>query len=107
MSFIRIWHSRRNARNIVIRLNVEDNEFADLVESPTFWPRGVTCRPWRNRNEENRNERNRNRGTTDRSLLYREWVHSYDPRGRQIYGRSDIDDYNPYSPLRDQVNLDY
>ena len=106
VSFIRIWHSRRNARNIVIRLNVEDNEFADLVESPTFWPRGVTCRPWRNRNEENRNERNRNRGTTDRSSLYREWVHSYDPRGRQIYGRSDIDDYNPYSPLRDQVNLD-
>ena len=25
---------------------------------------------------------------------------------RYVYGRSDIDDYNPYSPLRDRANMD-
>ena len=46
VTFVRIWHSKRNKRNVVIRLNIEDNASAALVESPAFWPRGVRCRPW-------------------------------------------------------------
>ncbi len=42
---IRIFRQKRY-RGIVIRLNVEANNNASLVEDPYFWPRGVTCRPW-------------------------------------------------------------
>ena len=48
---IRIWKSRRNPNSVVIRLNVEDNDQAKLLERRSFWPRGVTCRPWRDNNE--------------------------------------------------------
>ncbi|MCG7879660.1 MAG: hypothetical protein N0C90_25530 [Candidatus Thiodiazotropha endolucinida] len=97
VTFIRIWHSRRKANNVVIRLNVEDNEFADRVVSSTFWPRGVTCRPWLDRNERNR----------ERNTYFRDpGRYTNDVRSRYRYGRSDIDDYNPYSPLRDRANID-
>ena len=46
VTWLCIWPSRRNDNNVVIRLNVEDKEYADWVTSPTFWPRGVRCRPW-------------------------------------------------------------
>ena len=96
VTFIRIWHSRRKANNVVIRLNVEDNGFADWVVSSTFWPRGVTCRPWFDRNERI--------GSVIRLPMTR--AGDIRIRSRYIYGRSDIDDYNPYSPLRDRVNMD-
>ena len=95
VSFVRIWHSKRNRRDVVIRLNIEDNGSADLVETPTFWPRGVRCRPWLDRNERyhNHNKAHRYHRRTP-----------YVPRVWQAFGRSDVDDYNPFSPLRDQGN---
>ena len=95
VTWIRIWKSRRNPNSAVIRLNVEDNDQANLLERRSFWPRGVTCRPWRDNN--------------DRDDRYSRRVHTVEYRGDSmlpIYGRSDIDDYNPYSPLRNHVNLD-
>ena len=89
VTWIHIWRSKRNANAVVIRLNVEDNEYAELVESSTFWPRGVICRPWVNRNE----------GTFDKAKGYRHRI-------RYTCGRSDVDEYNPNSPLRDASNLD-
>ena len=44
VTWVRIWN---------IRLNVEDNEYAQFLESGTFWPRGVTCRPWVNGSRKN------------------------------------------------------
>ncbi|MCG8048789.1 MAG: hypothetical protein N0E48_24800 [Candidatus Thiodiazotropha endolucinida] len=90
VTWIRIWQSKRNPNNVVIRLNVEDNYLVHLLESRSFWPRGVTCRPWRDRNDRasNRNPTSLYRGETTRDL----------------YGRSDIDEYNPFSPLRDETN---
>lgn len=90
VTWVRIWRSKRNANSLVIRLNVEDNQYAEFLEHSTFWPRGVICRPWINRNELN----------SDKSDDY------YQQRTRYTYGRSDVDDYNPYSPLRDASNLD-
>ena len=95
VTWIRIWKSRRNPNSVVIRLNVEDNDQAKLLERRSFWPRGVTCRPWRDNNE--------------RDDRYSRRAHTLDYRGdsmHPIYGRSDIDDYNPYSPLRSHVNMD-
>ena len=66
--------------------------------SSSFWPRGVTCRPWFDRNE-----RNRERNTTSRDTGR---GYTNDIRSRYMYGRSDIDDYNPYSPLRNRANID-
>ena len=88
----RIWISERNANNVMIRLNVDDNYLAQLLESRSFWPRGVTCRLWRDRND---------------LASYRKPKSEYrDETTRNLYGRSDIDDYNPFSPLRDEANWD-
>lgn len=98
VTWVRIWHSRRNPNNVVIRLNVEDNQFAQLLENPAFWPRGVVCRPWLNRNERSNDRR------------YDAFDQRYDIYSSQplkvVYGRSDVDLYNPFSPLRDESNLD-
>ena len=96
VTWISIWRSKRNRNNVIIRFNVEDNDRAELLESSSFWPLGVTCRPWRDRND--RTDRSANRGATSG---YRR-----NESRRSTYGRSDIDDYNPYSPLRDGINLD-
>lgn len=98
VTWIRMWKSKRNSRNMVIRLNVEDNEYASYVEESTFWPPGVTCRPWVDRSE-------RSRGMGGYS---REWAPGYNDHqiDRNLYGRADIDEYNPYSPLRDESNID-
>ena len=34
---LRIWPSKRNPNNVIIRLNVEDNEYADRLTSTHFW----------------------------------------------------------------------
>ena len=81
---MRIWHSKRNKRDVVIRLNIEDNGSADLVETPTFWPRGVRCRPWLDRNE-----RYHNHNKTHRYHRRTPYV----PRFGHAFGRSDVDDY--------------
>ena len=93
-SYISIWKSKRNVNNVVIRLNVEDNGLADWVLSPTFWPRGVTCRPWLDRNERNKGRYKPPRDSGNMNTTR-----------KQLFGRSDIDDYNPFSPLRDPANL--
>ena len=39
----------RNRRygNVIVRVIVEDNEYADnITDDPSFWPRGINCRPW-------------------------------------------------------------
>ena len=93
VTWVRIWNSKRRPNNVIIRLNVEDNDRAKFLENETFWPRGVTCRPWTN------GRPNKSRNGEDSSS------HS-DQLSRHIYGRSDIDDYNPFSPLRDFRNVD-
>ena len=92
---LRIWHSKRNKRDVVIRLNIEDNGSADLVETPTFWPCGVRCRPWLDRNERYHNH--------DKTHRYQRHT-LYVPRVGHAFGRSNVDDYNPFSPLSDQGN---
>ena len=89
---MRIWHDKRNKRNVVIRLNIEDNASAALVESPSVWPRGVRWRPWLDRNELNQ----------VRDATYRQRDSKHKPRERQVFSRSNVDTYNPFAPLRDQ-----
>ena len=74
---------------------IEDNGSADLVETPTFWPRGVRCRPCLDRNERYHNH--------NKTHSYHRRT-PYVPRVRHAFGRSDVNDYNPFSPLRDQGN---
>ena len=90
VTWVSIWLSRRDRDSVVIRLNVEDNEYTHLVENSRFWPRGVICRPWCDRTD----DRPRNRRDFNQRTRY------------NYYGRSDVDEYNPFSPLRDGANLD-
>lgn len=75
-----------------------DNSNADLLLDPYFWPAGVICRPWKNKAERLAASRG-NRYRSNR----RDFISS---RTRSMFGRSDVDDYNPYSPLRDSLNID-
>ena len=90
VTWLRIWPSKWSPNNVIIRINVEDDEFADRLLSPTFWPRGVRCRPWVDRRGGYSDRRATNRSNFD----------------RQLYGRADVDDYNPFSPLRNELNID-
>lgn len=38
VTWVRIWHSRRNPNSVVISLNIEDNSYAECITSPNFWP---------------------------------------------------------------------
>ena len=87
--------SKRNLNNAVIRLNLEDDGLADMVLSPSFWPRGVTCRPWLGRND-----RNKDRHTPCSDIV------NNGRTQRPVFGRSDIDDYDSFSPLRDLANCE-
>ncbi|MEW8562289.1 MAG: hypothetical protein AB2541_09295 [Candidatus Thiodiazotropha sp.] len=98
VTWIRIWHSKRNPNNVVVRLNVEDNSSAHRVEGRSFWPPGVICKPWVNRSERH-NER-------QYSISSQRSDYEQVRSSTFMYGRSDIDDYNPYSPLRDDANID-
>ena len=90
VTWVRIWNSKRRPNNVIIRINVEDNDRAKLLESERFWPRGVTCRPWVNGGKSNKARKNGDDGSLSNSGQL----------SRHIYGRSDIDYYNPFSPLR-------
>lgn len=46
VTMVRKFQSRRQGGKVVIRLNVEADDKADLVLNRGFWPRGITCRPW-------------------------------------------------------------
>ena len=94
VTWVRIWNSKRRPNNVIIRLNVEDNDRAKFLENERFWPRGVTCRLWLNGGKSNKACKNGDDGSLSNS----------DQLLRHIYGRSDIDDYNPFSPLRDYRN---
>ena len=90
VTWFSIWNSKCNLNNVVIRLNVAD--VADLLVKRSFWPIGVTCRPWVDRIDR---APNRNRSAYFRG-----------DSKRTTYGRSDIDSYNPFSPPRNHINFD-
>ena len=75
-----------------------NNSNADLLLDRYFWPAGVIYKPWKNKAE---------RLAAYRVNRYRSNPRDYiSSRTRSTFGRSDIDDYNPYSPLRDSLNID-
>ncbi|MES9883124.1 MAG: hypothetical protein ABW185_19845, partial [Sedimenticola sp.] len=47
-TMVRIFPMRQRY-GVVIRLNVEDDESAHLLDTPQFWPRKIVCRPWLSR----------------------------------------------------------
>ena len=74
VTWIRAWPSKRNPNSAIIRLNVVDNHASSILLDKSFWPKGVICRPWKNRQS-----RYQNAGF----------------RSQQTYmqGRSDFDEY--------------
>ena len=69
VTWISAWPSNRNPNNAIIRVNVVDNHACSILLDKSFWPKGVICKPWKNRYPRYRNE-------------------GYNSQG--IYGRSDI-----------------
>ena len=84
------WLSRTGTSitiNIVPKCEVCPRDHGKVVESLRG---GVICRPWYDRTD----DRSRNRRNLNQRARY------------DYYGRSDVDEYNPFSPLRDGANLD-
>lgn len=95
---MRIWQSRRNFDEAVVRLNVVDDSNAGLLLDSEFWPAGVICRPWKSKSE---------RLSASNGSRYRSSRKGYSSRwALPTFGRSDVDEYNPFSPLRDPLNID-
>lgn len=83
---------RNRLKPTVIRLNVEDDDNAHLVESEGFWPDGVVCRPWLTQTQYqsrfgNHSNQRRQRRNAD--------VHQDD---------DDLADINPYACIRVDVD---
>lgn len=98
VTWVRIWQSRRNFDEAVVRLNVVDDSNAGLLLDSEFWPAGVICRPWKSKSE---------RLSASNGSRYRSSRKGYSSRwARPTFGRSDVDEYNPFSPLRDPLNTD-
>lgn len=49
VTMVRIFPSRRQSDRVIIRLNVEADDNAELVTKRRFWPKGIVCRPWLSR----------------------------------------------------------
>ena len=91
-----------------VKLNVENDKNAVLLEDPYFWAEGLICKPW----VTHRRLRSNGPSQTDNNNLsdfvkpktgrYKRWSRSNGSYGKQDYGhninyqRSDINDYNPY-----------
>ncbi|KAH3870075.1 hypothetical protein DPMN_033255 [Dreissena polymorpha] len=46
---LRVFPSKSSPGKVLIRLNVYDNDMADRLLEYDFWPRYISCRPWRTR----------------------------------------------------------
>ena len=47
VTMLRVLPSYTVKGKAVIRLNVETDEYGDAVLQDGFWPKGITCMPWR------------------------------------------------------------
>lgn len=45
----KVFPLRRTRNKIIVRVNVEANDSADIILNPYLWPRGVVCEPWLSR----------------------------------------------------------
>lgn len=49
VTMIRKFTSRKRPNKAILRINIEANEYADLVMEDGFWPRDIVCRRWLSR----------------------------------------------------------
>ncbi len=95
VTMVRIFKSKRNQESVVIRLNVEPDVNANLIEQQYFWPQHVVCRPWVNRGSANNRRGYKKRNTTTMNNMgssqstFRRNVNTFSSLRY-------IDEYNPY-----------
>ncbi|MES9884837.1 MAG: hypothetical protein ABW185_28660 [Sedimenticola sp.] len=89
VSMIRIFRSKRNYGNVVIRLNVEADENCSLIEDAYFWPEHVVCRPWVNKGNYSNRTNNRYSGFGKRAQTFKR-------NGDNSAWPSYVNEYNPY-----------
>jgi hypothetical protein len=98
VSMIRKFPMRKSPNKVIIRLNLEANENADLVLDPGFWPRGITCSPWLSRTEIRERNNKGNRNADKHSSRIRN-VESRRNNRRSIDEFPPFADFNLYSQL--------
>lgn len=100
----------RAQNGTVIRINVEHDDNAHLlVDDPTFWPRGVICRPWlpksrRNNGRSSKRDLDQRRDfdlSGDVHVRSNGASHQQSFYNRTMYGNGD---YNRYSVLDTEVD---
>lgn len=49
VSMVRIFACKRSPGDVIIRVNIEEGDNSSHIEQSSFWPEGVSCKPWLNR----------------------------------------------------------
>ena len=103
VTFVQIFHNRKY-NSVVVRLNIEDNTNAALVEDPYFWPYDIICKPWVSHNRYKSNSRNTDKGThhvSDHTSSYKSYTRWGDGENTRSNG---FCDYNLYENLNQSVD---
>ena len=53
VTFLRLFNTKHNSYRTAAKLNVSESS-ASIVESPNFWPNGISCRKWISNREWNK-----------------------------------------------------
>ena len=100
---VNIWISNNTGR-VIIRLNVEATEGYYKIAEPSFWPKGVKCRPWTSKYRYNASASRKTSGQEQRNYDrdydgYDGYSQGYNDNNHSYQGRND---YN-----RNNANRDY
>lgn len=97
VTMVRIFPSKRNKSDVIVRVNVEDNENSSLLESDYFWPEGYTCQPWLSRTQRMTRRKQRPNDYTGRQ-------YNRTLQCNQI--QSNFRSYNRYTALDCDIDID-
>jgi hypothetical protein len=101
VTMIRKFPMRKSRNKVIVRLNVEANENADLVLDPGFWPKGITCETWMSRAEIQQKNLYGNEALTHRSRRHQDMVIGAKPITIDWPPFSDFNKYSTLTPDED------
>ena len=86
-----------------VKLNVEDDENAQVLDYPYFWPKGLRCKPWVSHNKYKGNSHTQSRPTKATVQSNGQKNHDKSRQGRNSYGNNG-NEYMAYSSMLHNFN---
>ena len=98
---VSIFRNQRR-KTTVVRVNVEDDEYAERLLFTDFWPRGITCRPWLSQGQYSNRMAARTDAYTNKNPRHSTGSKKWDDYNPE----NDVCDYNRYDALDSDVDVD-